>query len=84
METQIEPARVADVHQVLALGSACTPRSPTPQRQGAARLKAITSVTNTGSIAFHRALGFEVRIEDDYNGPGQAMVVFTRALPFEG
>ena len=37
-----------------------------------------------GSIAFHRTPGFDVRIEDNYNGPGQAMVVFTRALPFEG
>ncbi|MDR6979141.1 ribosomal protein S18 acetylase RimI-like enzyme [Streptomyces sp. 3330] len=50
-------------------------------RQGARRLKAITSVTNTGSIAFHRRLGFEVRIVDDYNGPGLAMAVFARDLP---
>ncbi|MFC1438530.1 GNAT family N-acetyltransferase [Streptacidiphilus sp. N1-10] len=54
------------------------------QRQGADRLKAITSVANTGSIAFHRTLGFDARVEEDYNGPGRTMVVFTRALPFEG
>ncbi|POX51645.1 GNAT family N-acetyltransferase [Streptomyces sp. Ru71] len=48
--------------------------------QGAVRLKAITSVGNTGSIAFHRGLGFEARVEDDYDGPGRPMVVFTRAL----
>ncbi|MEY9836919.1 N-acetyltransferase family protein [Streptacidiphilus sp. EB103A] len=150
METQIEPARVADIHQVLVdhsrfwgerdlrslhllslvreFGSTCliaraqdgirgyligfvTPAgvgyvhliatrddsrgsglgrslyaafADAAQRQGAVRLKAITSVANAGSIAFHRTLGFDVRIEDDYNGPGQAMVVFTRSLPFEG
>lgn len=49
--------------------------------QGAVRLKAITSVTNEGSVAFHRGLGFDARVEDAYNGPGQPMVVFTRTLP---
>ncbi|MCH5670823.1 GNAT family N-acetyltransferase [Streptomyces gilvus] len=49
-------------------------------RQGAVRLKAITSVGNEGSIAFHRSLGFGVRVEEEYNGPGQPRVVFTRAL----
>ncbi|MGW2650694.1 N-acetyltransferase family protein [Streptomyces sp. NPDC001393] len=52
-------------------------------RHGARRLKAITSLGNTGSIAFHRSLGFETKVVDDYNGPGQAMVVFHRALPFD-
>jgi GNAT superfamily N-acetyltransferase len=51
-------------------------------RDGALRLKAITSLGNTGSIAFHRRLGFDVQTVDDYNGPGQAMVVFHRVLPF--
>ncbi|MBA2896184.1 GNAT family N-acetyltransferase [Nonomuraea soli] len=49
-------------------------------RQGARRLKAITSVANTGSIAFHRGLGFQVDLVDDYNGPGETRVVFTRDL----
>ncbi|MEU9431013.1 GNAT family N-acetyltransferase [Streptomyces sp. NPDC048252] len=49
-------------------------------RHGARRLKAITSVANTGSIAFHRSLGFEVKIVDDYNGPGLTMAVFDRDL----
>ncbi|MCZ4604106.1 GNAT family N-acetyltransferase [Streptomyces sp. Lzd4kr] len=48
--------------------------------QGAVRLKAITSVTNEGSIAFHRTLGFDVRVVEDYDGPGRPMVVFTRTL----
>ncbi|OQR61521.1 GNAT family N-acetyltransferase [Streptomyces maremycinicus] len=46
--------------------------------RGARRLKAITSVTNTGSIAFHRRLGFAVTIVDDYHGDGRAMAVFDR------
>ncbi|MBJ6999969.1 GNAT family N-acetyltransferase [Streptomyces sp. CRPSP2-6A1] len=52
-------------------------------RQGALRLKAITSLGNTGSIAFHRRLGFDAEIVDDYNGPGRAMVVFQRVLPLD-
>jgi len=44
-------------------------------------LKAITSVANTGSIAFHRALGFEATVVDDYAGPGNPRVVFRRPLP---
>lgn len=51
------------------------------ERQGARRLKAITSIGNTGSIAFHRSLGFDAKIVDDYNGPGRAMAVFRRDLP---
>jgi ribosomal protein S18 acetylase RimI-like enzyme len=51
------------------------------RRQGAVRLKAITSPANEGSIAFHRSLGFRDRIAEDYDGPGRARVVFTRDLP---
>ncbi|MEV4921493.1 GNAT family N-acetyltransferase [Streptomyces roseoverticillatus] len=51
------------------------------ERMGARQLKAITSVGNTGSIGFHRRLGFEVRVVDDYDGPGRDMAVFHRALP---
>ncbi|MFH9009644.1 GNAT family N-acetyltransferase [Streptomyces afghaniensis] len=54
------------------------------RRQGAQRLKAITSVGNTGSIAFHRSLGFDMQIVEDYDGPGRPMVVFGRPLPPEG
>jgi GNAT superfamily N-acetyltransferase len=53
------------------------------RRNGAVRLKAITSTGNTGSIAFHRRLGFDTKIVDDYNGPGRPMVVFHRALPLD-
>lgn len=48
--------------------------------QDAQRLKAITSVGNDGSVAFHRSLGFDVQTVEDYNGPGRPVVVFERAL----
>ncbi|WP_407566133.1 GNAT family N-acetyltransferase [Streptomyces sp. 184] len=51
------------------------------ERQGARRLKAITSVANTGSREFHRRLGFESRVAEDYDGAGRTMVVFGRGLP---
>jgi GNAT superfamily N-acetyltransferase len=51
------------------------------ERQGARRLKAITSVGNAGSIAFHRTLGFDAQIVEDYNGPERPMAVFHRDLP---
>ncbi|MBV1949522.1 GNAT family N-acetyltransferase [Streptomyces sp. BV129] len=53
------------------------------ERHGAQRLKAITSIENTGSIAFHRSLGFDAKIVDDYNGSGLAMAVFHRDLPLD-
>lgn len=52
-------------------------------RHGARHLKAITSPGNTGSIAFHRRLGFDAETVEDYDGPGRAMVVFHRPLPFD-
>ncbi|GDY71558.1 hypothetical protein SAV31267_010430 [Streptomyces avermitilis] len=53
------------------------------ERHGARRLKAITSTGNTGSIAFHRSLGFDAEIVDDYDGPGRTMAVFRRVLPLD-
>jgi ribosomal protein S18 acetylase RimI-like enzyme len=39
-------------------------------------VRAVTSPVNEGSVAFHRALGFEVeRIDDDYDGRGEARVL---------
>ncbi|GGX18446.1 hypothetical protein GCM10010383_55560 [Streptomyces lomondensis] len=54
------------------------------RRQGTKRLKAITSVGNAGSIAFHSSLGFRAQVVEDYNGPGHPMVVFGRPLPARG
>ncbi|MEU0540072.1 GNAT family N-acetyltransferase [Nocardia sp. NPDC005978] len=50
------------------------------RRQGAARLKAITSPANAGSIAFHRSLGFGTELVPDYSGPGQDRLVFGMEL----
>ncbi|ARF52995.1 GNAT family N-acetyltransferase [Streptomyces gilvosporeus] len=57
---------------------------------GRTELRAITSPGNTGSIAFHRAMGFTIergdRVVDglplhtDYDGPGQDRVCFYRKL----
>ena len=47
---------------------------------GAARLKAITTVGNEGSVRFHEALGFSVSEEPDYAGRGRSRVVFTKDL----
>jgi GNAT superfamily N-acetyltransferase len=48
--------------------------------RGARGLKAITSVANAGSIAFHRALGFSAETVPDYAAPGVPRVVFRRDI----
>jgi ribosomal protein S18 acetylase RimI-like enzyme len=50
------------------------------QGAGAARIKAITTVGNEGSIRFHQALGFAMREDTDYAGIGRSRVVFTKDL----
>jgi hypothetical protein len=41
----------------------------------------VTAPVNSGSIAFHRSMGFAVAGPViDYNGPGRDLVVFERAL----
>lgn len=57
---------------------------------GRREVRAITSPANTGSIAFHRAMGFDLEPGDrevdgapvtaDYDGRGQARVCFRRTL----
>jgi ribosomal protein S18 acetylase RimI-like enzyme len=48
---------------------------------GRRRVSCVTSPANTGSIAFHRAIGFEPsRPQPDYDGPGEDRVVLTRTL----
>ncbi len=48
--------------------------------RGCASIKAITTSSNTASIAFHESLGMHAEEIPDYSGPGQARVVFTREL----
>jgi ribosomal protein S18 acetylase RimI-like enzyme len=59
-------------------------------RAGRRTVRAITSPANTGSIAFHRVMGFDVEpgdrevdgvsVHSDYDGPGQDRVCFRRSL----
>ena len=42
-------------------------------------VRAVTAPVNEPSVAFHRALGFEVeRVDDDYDGRGEARVLLVR------
>jgi RimJ/RimL family protein N-acetyltransferase len=55
------------------------------------RVRAVTSPVNTGSIAFHRRMGFrlepgdayvgDIPVATGYDGPGQDRVRFVRDLP---
>jgi predicted GNAT superfamily acetyltransferase len=48
---------------------------------GCTTVSAITGPVNTGSIAFHEAMGFSVRGPvSDYDGPGADRMVFERSL----
>jgi len=49
--------------------------------RGARALKAYTRPVNSGSIAFHQAIGMSATEVADYAGPGEARVVFWRELP---
>jgi predicted GNAT superfamily acetyltransferase len=50
-------------------------------RDGCTRVRAITSPVNTGSVAFHQAMGFTVvGPVPDYDGPGIHRIVFERLL----
>jgi len=48
---------------------------------GCRSVSAVTGPVNTGSIAFHRAMGFTASAPvPDYNGPGRDLVTFRRPL----
>ncbi|MER5393162.1 GNAT family N-acetyltransferase [Saccharopolyspora sp. NPDC002686] len=59
-------------------------------RAGRTRVHCITSPANTGSIAFHRSMGFEliagdaeiggIPVHRDYDGPGHDRVCFARHI----
>ena len=50
-------------------------------RRGRRRVSCVTSPLNSGSVAFHTALGFEPSPpQAGYDGPGEDRVVLTRAL----
>ncbi len=44
-------------------------------------VRAVTSPVNERSVAFHRALGFDVeRVDEDYDGRGEARVLLVKHL----
>jgi ribosomal protein S18 acetylase RimI-like enzyme len=44
-------------------------------------VRAVTAPMNARSVAFHRAIGFEVeRVDDDYDGRGEARVLLVKRL----
>jgi ribosomal protein S18 acetylase RimI-like enzyme len=48
---------------------------------GRSIVRCVTSPANTGSVAFHEALGFEVdRVARDYDGPGEDRVLLVKRL----
>jgi GNAT superfamily N-acetyltransferase len=48
---------------------------------GRSVVRAVTSPVNSGSVAFHAALGFSVTGPvTDYDGPGRGLMVFKRKL----
>lgn len=51
------------------------------REQGCTTVRCVTSPVNESSVAFHRALGFEVdRVAKDYDGPGEDRVLLVKSL----
>ena len=51
------------------------------RERGRTVVRCVTSTSNTDSIAFHEALGFEVdRVAKDYDGPGEDRVLLVKAI----
>jgi ribosomal protein S18 acetylase RimI-like enzyme len=49
--------------------------------RGCTRVRSVTSPANTGSVAFHESLGFDVEsVVPDYDGPGEDRVLFVKQL----
>ena len=49
---------------------------------GRTRVRCVTSPANEPSVAFHKAMGFEVeKVAHDYDGPGEDRVLFVKTLP---
>ncbi len=53
----------------------------TVRAHGCTTVRCVTSPANTGSIAFHAALGFTVdRVVEDYDGPGEDRALLVKLL----
>ncbi len=53
----------------------------TAREHGRNAVRSVTSTANESSIAFHRALGFEIdRTVEDYDGPGEDRVLLLKTI----
>jgi ribosomal protein S18 acetylase RimI-like enzyme len=51
------------------------------REHGRTVVRCVTSPANEQSVAFHRAMGFEVeKVAEDYDGPGEDRVLFRRTV----
>ena len=51
------------------------------REHGRTVVRCVTSTANESSIAFHRALGFDVdRVVENYDGPGEDRVLFVKRI----
>jgi ribosomal protein S18 acetylase RimI-like enzyme len=73
---------VAPEHRKSGLASDLYERLFTAAREAnRATVHCVTSPGNTGSIAFHRRIGFEIEAEvEGYDGSGESRVLLRRAL----
>jgi ribosomal protein S18 acetylase RimI-like enzyme len=52
----------------------------TVRHLGCNEVRCITTPVNTGSMAFHEAMGFDVQLVKDYAGDGQNRILFTKKI----
>ena len=51
------------------------------REHGRSVVRCVTSPANEASVAFHRALGFEVdRVVESYDGPGEDRILFVKSI----
>ena len=52
----------------------------TVKAMGCNEVQCITTTINTGSIAFHKTIGFEAQLAKNYAGEGQDRIVFSKCI----
>jgi ribosomal protein S18 acetylase RimI-like enzyme len=81
-EAYIHFVGIAPEHRGEGLGRALYERFlATARVHGRTTVRCVTSPANEPSVAFHKAMGFEVeRVAEDYDGPGEDRVLFVKHL----
>ena len=81
-EAYVHFVGIAPEHRGEGLGRALYQRFfDTAREHGRTTVRCVTSPGNEPSVAFHKAMGFEVeRVAEDYDGPGEDRVLFVRHL----